>query len=377
MRHWLLSISVGLVFTLISLPVVALNLNRAYEAASYVLNYGGEGATWDGQHLWVIDEWGDREFKQYSTNPFGLVRSIPINGAIGEGLAWDGANLWTTGYDLVKVDPEDGTILGDAGMGSFGSGGLTFDGEYFWKVWRPNFLKIDADQSQIVDQITPGDTGIDLPGIEEGLTYDGEYLYVITYGTGIPPRIYKIDPVTKRVMPDSFQLPPGTYNGLAFDGVNLWAVNWSEKTLHKVTDLGAVSVDIKPAECPNTVSLNSKGHLKVAIVADNNLTDVRVVKATSIRLLGVPPTGSRYRDVTAPLAGEPPDCIESGPDGFKDVALSFDTQAVIAAVETKLGRPPENNEVVEVTLTGQLRDGTEIRGKDVIVFTSKKKKRRK
>jgi hypothetical protein len=56
------------------------------------------------------------------------------------------------------------------------------------------------------------------------------------------------------------------------------------------------------------------------------------------------------------------DCTRKGADGFEDLLLRFSNRRVVRA----LG-PVSNREVVVVPLTGELADGTPIRGEDVIV----------
>ena len=55
-----------------------------------------------------------------------------------------------------------------------------------------------------------------------------------------------------------------------------------------------------------------------------------------------------------------------GADGFDDLSLKFDTQAIVAA----LGVVYDGEQKV-LTLTGNLNDGTPIKGKDCVVIISK------
>ena len=212
--------------------VDGLPLDRAFVEDSISLGFGGEGAEWDGQYLWITDP-SAGEYKKYSTHTKTLVGAIPIL-AGGEGLAWDGTSLWSwdmaTG-SLVEIDPTDGSVLSTTFVGSIFNGGLAYDGTYFWKARRPDFIAIDPVTGVIADVISE----FDLPGIEEGLAFDGRYLYAISYTDASDPRIWKIDPQNHTLQRDSFALPNGTYNGLAFDGRSLWAVSWSEQTVYKIS----------------------------------------------------------------------------------------------------------------------------------------------
>lgn len=127
-----------------------------------------------------------------------------------------------------------------------------------------------------------------------------------------------------------------------------------------------VVVDIKPTSCPNPLNVNSGGVLPVAILGTASF-DAAQVDASTVRLEGVEPLRWNLEDVAAPYTGgisDPPDridCTTDGPDGILDLSLKFDSKDVVAA----LG-PIEDGDVIVVQLTGQLIDGTEIVGEDVV-----------
>jgi hypothetical protein len=115
------------------------------------------------------------------------------------------------------------------------------------------------------------------------------------------------------------------------------------------------------------VRTDRRGNLPVAILGTENF-DVRDIAFGSIRLAGVRPRGVRFRDVATPFepfvgkerAG---DCTREGADGLEDRVMRFSNRRVVRA----LG-PVSDGEVVVVPLTGELEDGTPIRGEDVIVI---------
>jgi hypothetical protein len=128
-----------------------------------------------------------------------------------------------------------------------------------------------------------------------------------------------------------------------------------------------VPLDIKPSSCPNVLNLGSHGVLPAAILgtAAVNVVDI---DAASIRLSGVAPLRTGLEDVGAPGTGEP--CTASGPDGLLDLTLKFDTQELVAAIASALGRPPADHEVLTLSLSGQMKDGTPINGTDVVIALS-------
>ena len=57
------------------------------------------------------------------------------------------------------------------------------------------------------------------------------------------------------------------------------------------------------------------------------------------------------------------DCNEDDSDGFTDLTLKFDRQAVVAALGAV-----SDGDVVVVAVSGDLLDGTDFEGEDVIVI---------
>jgi probable HAF family extracellular repeat protein len=129
-----------------------------------------------------------------------------------------------------------------------------------------------------------------------------------------------------------------------------------------------VAVDIKPRACPNPVNVKSKGYLSVAILGTDTL-DVNDIDISSIRLEGVAPVRSSFEDVATPTT-DPAECActTEGPDGYEDLVLKFETQEILAI----LGEVNDGDEFI-LTITGLLRDNTEIEGSDCIVILKKSK----
>lgn len=129
-----------------------------------------------------------------------------------------------------------------------------------------------------------------------------------------------------------------------------------------------VFVDVKPQSCPNPINVGADGVLPVAILGTASF-DVTTVDPSSVRLQGVPALRSAVEDVATPFAGSlvnATDCTTAGPDGFPDLLLSFDNQAVSAALGSVT-----NGQVLILTLTGNLLPqfgGTAISGQDIVVI---------
>ena len=129
-----------------------------------------------------------------------------------------------------------------------------------------------------------------------------------------------------------------------------------------------VFVDIKPQGCPNPLNVGAEGVLPVAILGTSTF-DVTTIDPSSIKLQGVPALRSALEDVATPFTGalvSATSCTTAGPDGFTDLILFFDNEAVSAALGTVT-----NNQVLVLTLTGNLKaqfGGTLITGQDIVVI---------
>jgi hypothetical protein len=135
-----------------------------------------------------------------------------------------------------------------------------------------------------------------------------------------------------------------------------------------------VPVDIKPGECENPFNVHSHGVLPVAINGTAEL-DVSQIDPASVTLNGVPAIRWDLEDVSAPyfpLIGKSgaTACTTAGPDGFTDVTLKFDSDAVAAALP-----PVQDRTVLVLKLTGSFLPafgGFPFIGEDVIVSIDKK-----
>ena len=136
-----------------------------------------------------------------------------------------------------------------------------------------------------------------------------------------------------------------------------------------------VAVDIKPQSCPNPLNVKSKGVLPVAILGTEDF-DVTQVDPETVTLglegeEGVSPLRWDWEDVATPyepFVGKEDcmDCTTEGSDGYMDLVLKFDAQAVVEAIGEVNG-----GDCLVLTLTGSLLEefnGTPIEGEDVIII---------
>ncbi|MFA9558995.1 Ig-like domain-containing protein [Evansella sp. AB-rgal1] len=132
-------------------------------------------------------------------------------------------------------------------------------------------------------------------------------------------------------------------------------------------------IDVLPGSVPNPLNVRSNGVLPVAIVGVSDF-DVADINMDTLRLEGVKPLRGAIEDVATPYTGgisNPPnrmDGTEDGPDGINDLVLKFSRQELVTAIGSV-----KNDDVVVVELTGQLKDGTEFVGYDVVWIRGNRK----
>jgi YVTN family beta-propeller protein len=135
-------------------------------------------------------------------------------------------------------------------------------------------------------------------------------------------------------------------------------------------EVQAVAFDIRPASCPNPLNVKSQGVLPAAVLGSGDF-DVTQIDPITLSLEGVQILRWSYDDVATPYMDDIDEadayaCTDIGPDGYMDLTLKFDTQAIVEA----LG-PLTDREVRTLMLTGELLDGTPITGEDVVVILNK------
>ncbi|PZX56008.1 hypothetical protein LV84_02372 [Algoriphagus ratkowskyi] len=129
-----------------------------------------------------------------------------------------------------------------------------------------------------------------------------------------------------------------------------------------------VAFDVQPGGCPNPIQLKRKGVIPTAILGTADF-DVTEINMATVTLEGVSPIRNAYEDVSTPyepLVEKPFEsgaCNTLGSDGFMDVTIKFDAQTVTEA----LGNVSKDD-VIKVKIKGQLMDGTDFEGEDIIII---------
>ena len=210
---------------------------------------------------------------------------------------------------------------------------------YASRSFSGDITKVDLTTSPptLTDVVTGGNFGVNLAVGPDGSLYATQSKSIIRItnadGTSLPPPLGPLYPTNPN---------PPQHHG--------------------------VFVDIKPQSCPNPINIGANGTLPVAILGTSDF-DVTTVDPSSMKLQGVSPLRYAVEDVATPFTGtlvSATSCTTAGADGFPDLVLFFDKQAVSAA----LG-PVATGQVLVLTLTGNLLPsfgGTAISGQDVVVI---------
>jgi hypothetical protein len=150
----------------------------------------------------------------------------------------------------------------------------------------------------------------------------------------------------------------------------------------------SVYFDIHPGSCPNPLNVkkyrvdnarslskevpgtiesnpeNDRGVLPVAILGSEDF-DVKNIDPTTISLVGISPLRWNNEDVATPIGddAEECECTTQGPDGYDDLTLKFDADEIVPA----LGEV-QDGDIIPLTITGELMDGTPIEGGDCVLI---------
>ena len=145
-----------------------------------------------------------------------------------------------------------------------------------------------------------------------------------------------------------------------------------------------ISLDIKPGSCPNPLNVRApKTHdnpvasksqpddppkpkpvLPVAILSTADF-DVSDIDPATVTLEGVAALRWNIEDVSTPVGedAEECECNTLGADGYPDLTLKFDKSLIVEA----LGEV-HDGDVIPLTITGELTDGTDFEGTDCVVI---------
>ncbi len=240
---------------------------------------------------------------------------------------------------------------------------VTISGTITGTVWPDGNYTTDAEVIVEVTAPSGDETTIELTAADGGLSNLQQFP-----DTGPPYTSATFDFSATYTPPEA-----GTYTYVKTVGwtSNLGTMYETASGTFVVEECEGVEIDIKPGSCPNPFNAKSKGNVPVAIIGTDSF-DVTTIDPASITLEGVAPLKWSIEDVTEPGGYDPEDCFdcfeEPAPiydtegnlvwqyagDGFLDLVLQFDTQALATAI----GTVPRDTCVV-LTLSGLAGDPAE------------------
>ena len=346
----------------------------AQGAADYFSNSQADNGGW-GYHAGDNDRWQDNSNTGYVTLALVAARNF------GCDVPEDVINKHETWVDLIQDDASGGSIYSpqysNPWINTLKTGNLLFEMAFVgdkentprvqdavtyiqntWNAsggstsqpgWKPNNF-------QAMYTMMKGFTALGIDEINVGGPMDwyAEFAEAIN--------------ASKIGGPGMYYWPPAAWTD------NYLSTVFALLTLEKIVELPRIEVylDIKPTSCPNPFNMGANGVLPVAILGTADC-DVYNIDVSTLTLAGVAPIESmtNYEDVSAPLydPSEACECTTEGPDGYMDLTLKFERQAIAAA----LGEV-NDGDIIPLTVTGESHEGLEISGIDCIVIKKKGKK---
>jgi hypothetical protein len=184
------------------------------------------------------------------------------------------------------------------------------------------------------------------------------------------PIVYWSSTVTKKFAGDAFAFDFA--DGKQGFADKTLSANFSALAVHS-GNIGIsainVAIDVKPGSCPNPLNMKNTGILPLAVLGTEDF-DIAAIDPATIRLSRegvegeVAPLRWSYKDVASPFEGALCGCHSPRGDGYMDLSLKFDAQALISVLRLK-----EVRGSTLLTLTGNLKEefgGTPIKGQDCI-----------
>lgn len=214
---------------LVSINLFSQSIVKTLPLPGFWDGYYAHGLTFDGEHLWVGDDY-DGMVYCIDTTDGSIIDSFMGTPDYSYGLAFDGQYFWipstyTYGpYYFFKFDSLGNKIDSlSSPLNSSYIGGIDFQGNYLWASryypnTQPNLFKIDTTNGTAVDSIPT-------PGLQPmGVAWDGTNIWIsMDDNDGDPEKVYKLDPANGNVLL-SFDVPTTNPRGLVWDGEYLWLI---------------------------------------------------------------------------------------------------------------------------------------------------------
>ncbi len=354
-------------------------------------NSRGVAVTPTDNNIWIANS-GSNTVTRLNTSGV-VLKSIPV-GSEPTGVAVDAnGKVWVTNYgshNAMRIDPTAGGGLGavdltvSLGGGAYpynysdmtgaviltnqnGSWAAVYNGERLGVEWQDiSWTSNEPLGTDLEVEARAADNVTDLPS----LTF-------VTVSNGVPLSGIVGQYIEVRVV---FSRDQGTEESPVL----------YDLTIRGVQD---VFVDIKPQSCPNPVRVKAPDAglhedntesiaasiappgpskhtavLPVAILGTVDF-DIANIDPATVMLAGIPPLRWNVEDVATPVGDGAAECgcTTAGPDGIMDMTFKFEKDLIVATLGSV-----ENGDVIPLTITGMLYDGTPIEGSDCILIRKAK-----
>jgi YVTN family beta-propeller protein len=344
-------------------PTVS-KINKATNTIETTIDVGQEplGVAVDDTYAWAInskvgDSYAAGTVSKIDKATNLVVKTIDLNQSYPNCITVDDKYVWVGNHlsnSVSKIDKATDTVVQTIDLNpyttpdyegiKYGPWGITVDEDY---VWVSNHRSYSISK---IDKITGDVVAID---IRAGLTYawptgvavDDKYLWAaITAPEGYPNALFKIDKASNAILETING--EGELYGPVIDKDYVWVIHKVSGTISKINKITnqivatvsgldggpiingdgtgysyenffpciiAVIIDIKPLSFPNSINLQSKGEVPVAILSSPTFDATTVDRNTVVF------------DGTSPLPKN--NSIEDvNGDGLLDLVLHFNTQ---------------------------------------------------
>jgi outer membrane protein assembly factor BamB len=308
----------------------------------------------DGTVAWTYD---------YFAWHGGVTAFVNSNGAAvvdgdddGDLEVYFGVVTWTGGGpQAICLDEATGNEVWAQNIGGWStSTPAVHDGKVYIGSDDNNMYALDAATGAYVWNYTTGDDVWSAPAVASGLVIFGSLdhtIYAVKESDG--SLVWSYFTGASRLLGS-----PAVADGRVYTGNENYNV-YAFATL--------AYVDIKPTSCPNPFNTKAKGKLPVAVLGTNEL-DVTTIDPPTVLLEGVAPLRWSYEDVATPYTGDLCGCREDGPDGWMDLVLHYDRQAVYATMGDVT-----DGEYRELRVTMLTQEGYAMEGADCVWIKHKVK----
>jgi hypothetical protein len=307
---------------------------------------GPDGLSASGTSLFFVNAIGSNVIHQVDASTGANVDAFPAPLMAGgtDGLAYMDGFLYTldgAADTIFKVDVATQQVVSSCHTGMYAVGALAGEnGRLFAVLGLMRIAELNPDTCALIG----GPFGVPGGDFVLGLAFDGTELFAATF---MSPAIYVMNPDTGAIL-RAFH-PGFAASGLAASGETAGSTPVS------------VVVDFMPNNCGNPLNVRANPVVAAVVVGTDDL-DVGSIDVSSVRLEGVAPIRSVYRDRATPGR-----CRSDVNDGKLDLVLVFSASELVSAMLSQ-AVPLTDGQTTTVHLHGLMHDGTAFEGEDRVTL---------